>query len=113
MAGKEKGNKMKKILALVAVVIILTGSVGMTAAAAVDPSTCEHPQIVNITYDKKYTTQYTHPLWVANTAEGVPILVTCTVTATNQRWKRICVHCGQVFKTWSETVSESHSLSHN
>ncbi|MEZ3427157.1 MAG: hypothetical protein K1W13_07115 [Lachnospiraceae bacterium] len=102
---------MKKIIALLAVVTILAGSVGMAASAAVDPSVCEHPNIVNITAGEGSGT-YTHPYWVGNKPNGDPILVTCTVAVRYQKWKRICPTCGQLFKEWKTTISETHSIHH-
>lgn len=103
---------MKKIIELLTTVMILAGSLGMVTVAAVDPSTCEHPNVVDITVGYPYTTTYTHPAWVANKPNGEPIFATCTVTATKQNWRRICSTCGQIFNTWTETVSETHSIHH-
>ena len=102
---------MKKIIALLMAVMILSGIMGMTASAAVDPSTCEHPNIVNITAGEGSRT-YTRPFFTGNTPDGDPILVTCTVTVREQKWKRICPTCGQLFKEWRTTISESHSIHH-
>lgn len=102
---------MKKIIVLLAVVAILAGSIGTTASAAVDPSVCEHPNIVNITAGE-VGGMYTHPYWVGNKPNGDPILVTCTVTVRHQKWKRICPTCGQLFKEWKTTISETHSIHH-
>lgn len=102
---------MKKIIALLTTVMILAGSLGMVTVAAVDPSTCEHPKVVNITAGES-TSTYTHPAWVANKPNGEPILVPCDVVSKKQNWRRICSTCGQIFNTWTETVSETHSIHH-
>lgn len=102
---------MKKIIALLAAVIVLAGSVGMTASAAVDPSKCEHPNIVNITAGEA-TSTYTHPFFTGYNPNGDPILAICTVTVRYQKWKRICPTCGQLFDEWRTTISETHSVGH-
>lgn len=104
---------MKKLFALLMTVTILAGSMGMTASAGVDPNTCIHPDnnIPEITCGTA-TGSYTHPAWVANKPNGEPILVTCTVTYTVQKYKTICGRCGHVFSTREERISETHSVHH-
>ena len=112
---KEKEeNKMKKIMALLAVVTILTGSIGMAVSAAVDPNTCIHPDdnIPEIPYETPYTVTSTHPVWVANKPNGEPILATCTITATWQKYRVICGTCGHVFSEKKKKISETHSMHH-
>lgn len=114
MAGREQVSRMKKIMALLATVIILAGSLGMVTAAAVDPSTCIHPDgnIPEVFYGTPYNVTSTHPVWVANKPNGEPILATCTITATWQRCKVICGTCGYVFSDGAKCISETHSMHH-
>ena len=102
---------MKKIIALLAAVIVLAGSVGIAASASADPSKCEHTNIVNITAGE-IPGMYTHPFYTGNNPNGDPIFATCTVTVRQQKWKRICTACGQVFDEWKTTISEKHSIAH-
>ncbi len=105
---------MKKFFALLMTVTILAGSAGMTASASVDPNVCEHPDnhIHDISYEYPYSSTTTHPAWVANKPNGDPILVTCTVTYTYQKYKRICSDCQHVFRYWEELISQTHSIHH-
>ncbi|MBD5480453.1 MAG: hypothetical protein HDR11_11930 [Lachnospiraceae bacterium] len=106
-------KRIKKIMAVLAILAVLAGSLGMTASAAVDSGKCEHPD--NHIYDKyedPYTVTSTHPVWVANKPNGEPILASCTVTYTLQKWKRACAFCGQVIFERTITISETHSMHH-
>ncbi|MBD5480455.1 MAG: hypothetical protein HDR11_11920 [Lachnospiraceae bacterium] len=107
-------KRIKKIMVVLAALMIFAGNVGMTVSAAVDPSICEHPddKIYNISYETPYTVVSTHPVWVANKPNGDPILATCTITAKWQKYKRICSVCQQEFRNWSEEISETHSMTH-
>lgn len=105
-------QRIKKIMVVLAAMMILAGNVGMTASAAVDPSKCEHPKIYNISYEAPYSTTSTHPVWVANKPNGEPILATCTISVKWQKYKRICSDCQQEFGNWTEKISETHSMTH-
>lgn len=102
----------KKIISLLVAATILTSSAVMVSAAT-DPSVCEHPLIVNITYGDKVYASYTHPVCVAyNPTNGAPIFADCAVKETRIKWKRTCSECQQIFSTWETIESMTHSISH-
>lgn len=101
---------MKKIVALLTTVMILAGSVGMSALAAVDPSVCKHDRVTDVA-DYTYLTTSTHPVWVANKPNGEPILATCTYTVKWQHYKYVCA-CGTEVGTGSKMISDHHSMTH-
>ncbi|MDE5801619.1 MAG: hypothetical protein K2I22_01725 [Lachnospiraceae bacterium] len=101
---------MKRVIALLAAVIVLAGSVEMTASAVLPPIICEH-NYVTPKADYQYSTTSTHPVWVANKPNGEPILATCTISITWQHYKYICA-CGTEVGTGSEKISESHTMHH-
>lgn len=107
-------KRIKKIVVVLAALMILAGNVGMTVSAAVDPNTCIHPDdnIPEVPYGSKYSTTSTHPVWVANKPNGEPILATCTLTVTWQNYKVICGVCGHVFNDGPKKISETHSMTH-
>ena len=104
--GKREETEMKKVIVLLAAVMILAGSMGMTASAG----ECAHEKI-EITAGT-YTNTYTHPAWVANKPNGDPVLVPCTATETWQKYKTICRYCGELYGTREECVSVTHSVHH-
>ena len=101
---------MKKVIVLLAAVMILAGSMGMTVSAETESGTCAHEKI-EITAGT-YTNTYTHPAWVANKPNGDPVLVPCTATETWQKYKTICRYCGEVFGTREVCISATHSVHH-
>lgn len=108
---RKRVKAMKKIVALLTAVMILAGSVGMVASAAVDPDVCKHTD-VKVVADYTYSTTSTHPVWVANKPNGEPILATCTYTVIWQHYSHICNICKDVRGTHSEKISEQHSMTH-
>lgn len=108
---RKRVKAMKKIVALLTAVMILAGSVGMVASAAVDPDVCKHTDVKAVA-DYTYSTTSTHPVWVANKPNGEPILATCTYTVIWQHYSHICNICKDVRGTHSEKISEQHSMTH-
>ena len=112
----RKGNqvramkRIKKIMVVLAAVMILAGNVGMAVSAETGSETCAHEK-VEITAGT-YTNTYTHPAWVANKPNGDPILVPCTATETWQRYKTICRYCGELYGTREAFISATHSVHH-
>ena len=106
-AGKEKVRGMKKFFALLMTVTIA----GMTASASVDPDIYKH-STHEYKFDGTYSVTTTHPVWVANKPNGEPILATCTVTYTYEKYIRICKNCSEP-ATKSVLISDTHSMTHN
>lgn len=105
-------KRIKKIMVVLAALMILAGNVGMTASAAVAPDKCEHPGNRVFEFKDTYSTTSTHPVWVANKPNGEPILATCTITVKWRRYKKICSLCAQELGNKSEKISETHSMTH-
>lgn len=97
---------MKKVAALLAAVMILAGSVGMTASAAT--TACEHL----ITWRENgtdYIETYTHSVQVGTSASGKPIMAACLVEIKWRPYKNICFTCGNVAEH-KEKIYELHSM---
>lgn len=105
-------KRIKKIMMVLAALIILAGNVGMVASAAVAPDKCTHPYNRVFEFKDTYSTTSTHPVWVANKPNGEPILATCTISASWRRYKKICSLCAQELGNKSEKISETHSMTH-
>ena len=108
---RKKVKAMKKMIALLTAVMILAGSMEMAASAAVESETHEHNNIYRVEADT-YSIKSTHPVWVANKPNGEPILATCNLTTTFQRYRYICSGCREEVGTGSEAISEKHSMTH-
>ncbi len=103
---------MKKVITMIALVMVLLGSIGLQAAAA-NKEDCRHNVgTYTITYDTEKTGTYTHPALVAYKPNGDPILVECTVTETYQPMRVICSGCGYIISDWQERVGITHSIKH-
>ena len=98
---------MKKVMALLAAVIILAGSVGMTASAAVNE--CDHTSTKRVDGGESIET-YTHPWQVGKTESGKPIMATCLVEIGWHNYKIVCNKCQVVVTTYKEKVYEVHSM---
>lgn len=98
---------MKKVIALLAAVIVLAGSVEMTASAAT--TACEHSshrrEEVNDTIET-----YTHSVRVGTSTSGKPILAACLVEIKWHHYNRVCNFCQEVIASYKEKVYENHSM---
>ena len=97
---------MKKVIALLAVVIVLAGSVEMTASAAT--TACQHPSTRREEVKDTIET-YTHSIQVGTSTSGKPILAACLVEIKWHHYKIICNMCGKT-KDYKEKVYEVHSM---
>lgn len=97
---------MKKAIAVLAAVMILAGSVGMTVSAAT--MACEHLSIRRVEGADSIET-YTHGVQVGTSASGKPILAACLVEIKWHSYKLICDTCGKTVGH-KEKVYEVHSM---
>lgn len=98
---------MKKAIALLAAVMILAGSVGMTVSAAT--TACVHSSTRRVDGGESIET-YTHSWQVGTSASGKPILAACLVEIGWHHYKIVCNNCHAVVTTYKEKVYEVHSL---
>ena len=97
---------MKKVIALLAAVMILAGSVGMTASAAT--TACRHLS-TRREEGTDYIETYTHSIQVGTTASGKPVMAACLVEIKWHPYKIICLTCGNV-TNYKDKVYEVHSM---
>ena len=98
---------MKKVMALLAAVIVLAGSVEMMASAATT-ATCHHPSI-QIEEGNNSIETYTHSIQVGTSTSGKPILAACLVEIKWHNYKITCLVCGEVMLR-KEKIYENHSM---
>ncbi|MBD5497766.1 MAG: hypothetical protein HDR11_08390 [Lachnospiraceae bacterium] len=99
---------MKKMVALLATVMILAGSVGMTASAAT-PDTCSHPYLRNEKVDD-YIETYTHSVRVNSSTNGKPAYALCLAEIRWQRYRDVCSQCHKEIGSYLTKVYEVHSM---
>ena len=98
---------MKKVIALLAAVIVLAGSVEMTAAAA----TTAYEHSSHRKEDVKDTFEtYTHYIKVGTSTSGNPIFSLCLVEIKWHHYNRVCNICQEVIASDKEKVYELHSM---
>lgn len=98
---------MKKVIALLAAVIVLAGSVEMTAAAAT--KACEHSSNRRKEGEDTFET-YTHYIKVGTSTSGNPILALCLVEIKWHHYSCVCNICQEVIASDKEKVYELHSM---
>ena len=99
---------MKKIAALLTAVMILAGSVGMTASAATTDA-CEHPNIRNEKVED-YIETYTHSVRVGTSASGKPAYALCLAEIGWHRYRNVCSQCHKDLGSCLAKVYEVHSM---
>ncbi|MBD5512185.1 MAG: hypothetical protein HDR08_13205 [Lachnospiraceae bacterium] len=98
---------MKKVIALLAAVIVLAGSVEMMAAAAT--KACEHSSHRREEVTDTIET-YTHYIKVGTSTSGNPIFSLCLVEIKWHHYNRVCNMCGKIIVSDKEKVYELHSM---
>ncbi|MDE6128622.1 MAG: hypothetical protein K2G16_05450 [Lachnospiraceae bacterium] len=98
---------MKKIVALLTTVMILTGSVGMTASAATTDA-CDHPYYIQNGVNDFIET-YTHSVRVGTSTSGKPVMAVCLVEIGWREYKMECTKC-RAAANYKEKVYEVHSM---
>lgn len=99
---------MKKVIVVLAAIVVLFGSVGMTASA-VTTAVCSHTSIISKKGQERIET-YTHPWQVGKTENGKPILAACLVEIKWQEYKYVCQYCGKELGSYEEKIYENHSM---
>ena len=99
---------MKKVIALLAAVIVLAGSMEMKASAAT--TACDHSSHKKVAYGDISIETYTHSVQVGTSTSGKPLLAACLVEIGRQRYQRVCNMCGKVITSYTEKIYEVHSM---
>ena len=105
---RKRVKAMKKIVALLTAVMILAGSVGMTASAATT-DTCNHSNIRNEKVDD-YIETYTHSVRINSSTNGKPAYALCLAEIRWQRYRDVCCQCDKELGSYLTKVYEVHSM---